>query len=463
MRALVTLAAVALLGCDPGAETDAGATDAGARVDGGGHDAGRPSDAGGPEDAGPWDGGPGDAGPSAPGIDDVVARLSAPGATDADRDEVLREVAWTAGWPLRDGSRWLFVTRWDGAPAGVSLVSDLNGWDPAAHPAARAGAFYWAVLEVDRYPAGAGYKWYGEPGIYRAPPEATAYAFDENGELGYVAPPQRLAYRERFVGLRSPELAPRTLRALLPAGFVPRSAEAARARVLLLHDGQNVFHPDAPYGGWRADEAVDVPAFDDVVVLAIDAGPDRLEAYTHAPDDLGAGPGGGRADAYLDLALTRALPFLRARYGLSPAPERLAVGGSSLGGLVTLYLAMSRPTALGCAIAMSPTLGWGAYAGAGDDALVRRWTAHGPVPIYLDSGGGGVCLDTDGDGVQEDSADRDNFCTTSQLRDRLASLGYAHGVDLFHWHEPGATHDEAAWAARLPRALDACAAAGWTR
>jgi hypothetical protein len=110
---------------------------------------------------------------------------------------------------------------------------------------------------------------------------------------------------------------------------------------------------------------------------------------------------------------------------------------------------------------MSSTLGWGAFAGDGTQALVRRWTTRGPVSIYLDSGGNGTCSDGDGDGVQEDSDDSDNFCVTNQLRDRLSDLGYEFGTDLSHWHEPGAPHNEAAWRARVPRALEQCVALGW--
>lgn len=247
----------------------------------------------------------------------------------------------------------------------------------------------------------------------------------------------------------------------MPAGFERGSASAANARVLLMHDGQNVFHPDAFFGGWRVDAAVSDPAFADVVVLAVDNGPDRFDAYTHVADDFGSGRTGGRADDYAQLLFDEALPFFRARYGLSRDAEDLAVGGSSLGGLVTLHLALSRPADFACAIAMSSTLGWGAFDGIGTDALVQRWAARGPVAIYLDSGGGGTCADLDGDGVFEDSDDRDNYCTTNQLRDHLASLGYTFDVDLFHWHEAGAPHNEAAWATRIPRALQSCAAAGW--
>ena len=67
---------------------------------------------------------------------------------------------------------------------------------------------------------------------------------------------------------------------------------------------------------------------------------------------------------------------------------------------------------------------------------MRRWTEHGAVSIYLDSGGGSSgCTDPDGDGVQEDSTDSDNYCTTAQLRDHLDAIGYDFGTDLAHWHE----------------------------
>ena len=33
------------------------------------------------------------------------------------------------------------------------------------------------------------------------------------------------------------------------------------------------------------------------------------------------------------------------------------------------------------------------------------------------------------------------------------TIGYEYDKDLFHWHEPGAHHNEAAWAARVSRPL----------
>jgi hypothetical protein len=40
------------------------------------------------------------------------------------------------------------------------------------------------------------------------------------------------------------------------------------------------------------------------------------------------------------------------------------------------------------------------------------------------------------------------------MRDVLLSIGYTTGVDMAHWFEPDAPHNEAAWAARVFRPLD---------
>ena len=444
-------------GTDAGAATDAGAvTDAGTATDTGMDAA---TDTGTAADSGSSDG---------PTLDDVLARLR--GAADAaDAAAILHDAAWTTGWPLVEGERALFATRWEDAPGDVSLVSDLNGWDTAAHPAeALAGELYVVVVDLGAAtaaPEGAKYKWWASPDVFRAPPEATAYGYDSFGEHGYVRPPLDVAWRERFPDHRSAHLElPRALRALLPAGFTPGTP----VRTLLLHDGQNVFHPDAPFGGWRADEVLADPRFADIVLIAVDSVADRMDAYTHVPDSIGGSTVGGRAADYLAMLRDEVLPFARARYGIDAAGESLAIGGSSLGGLVSLYAALEEPTLSHCVFAMSPTLGWGAFASSapGDAALLPRFVAagHGPVAIYLDSGGAvtGACTDLDGDGIHEDSDDSDNYCVTIQLRDALDAAGYTHGADLFHWHEPDAPHREDAWAARLPMALDACATAGWT-
>lgn len=347
----------------------------------------------------------------------------------------------------------------------MSWVGAFNGWSPGSDPAVRlsTGVHYWALVTSAEDPAGAGYKWHAAaaPEVWRAPPEATRYEYDEFGEIGLVAAPRDRPWLERFPGLTTPRMpAPRTVRVRVPAGFAP-----GPRRTLLLHDGQNVFGPEGPFGGWRVDAAL-TGAYADVLAVAVDNAPDRMDAYTHVPDVIGGTTVGGRAADYLALLEEEVLPFVRSRYGVEARGITQMIAGSSLGGLVTLFSALERPGLAGCVAGLSSTLGWGAFGRGGpgtSDTLMDRWESRLPVAVYLDSGGGvrGSCVDLDGDGVHEDSDDRDNYCTTVQMRDHLLGLGYAEGRDLFYRWDPGATHDEAAWRARFPGVLDACAAAGW--
>ncbi|HJK92079.1 MAG TPA: alpha/beta hydrolase-fold protein [Polyangiaceae bacterium LLY-WYZ-15_(1-7)] len=446
------------------AHPDAGRRDAevadGGIADGGGREDGSPGD-GSVGDAGDGsvrDGGPPDAGPEERDVDALLAALRDPDATAAALDAVLEEVARDEGWPLRAAGRWVFFGRWDAAPGAVSCVGDWNDFTPEVDPAERlaSGVHYLAVVEAASDPAGQKWKWHAA-GTFRAPLASTAYGYDEFGEHGWVAPPRDASWLARFPGFGRAGVAERTVRLRVPAGF-----EAGPARVLLLHDGQNVFDPGTFFGGWQADVTLD-RAFPDVLAVAVDNGPDRFATYTHTADDLGDGLVGGAADAYLALLEEEVLPFVRARFGVAAVGEGLVVAGSSLGGLVSLYAAQARPELAGCVVGMSSTLGWGAFGRDGSEALVARWSARTAPAIYLDSGGGvsGECVDGDGDGLPEDADDSDNYCVTLQLRDHLSGLGYAEGTDLFHWWEPGAPHNEAAWRDRLERALGACASAGW--
>jgi hypothetical protein len=406
----------------------------------------------------------------------LLARLRAPDADADTLDAILGDVALTARWPLTLAGQLVFLTRWDDAAGPIALVSDLDAWRETARPAERlaSGVHHLVVIPLADLSvplAGAKYKWWTVPAVFRAPPEATAHGEDAFGAFGYVAPPTDTAWRERFPNFRSRHLdAPRALRARLPAGFVAHDAAAAARRVVLFHDGQNVFEPDAPFGGLRAGEALDAPEFRDVVALAVDNAPDRFDAYTPVTDDLGSGPVGGRADAYLALLDDETLPFFAARYGIPVRGDALVLAGASLGGLVSLHAALADDARQACVIAMSSTIVWGSIAPDAPpgrtvlDAFRSR--GHGTTALYLDSGGGpgSGCLDTDADGLTDDAPDAtDNYCETVQLRDALDALGYDFGVDLAHWHEAAAPHAESAWAARLPRALTACASMGWVR
>ncbi|MBC8069518.1 MAG: hypothetical protein IAG13_14370, partial [Deltaproteobacteria bacterium] len=340
----------------------------------------------------------------------------------------------------------LIALAWQGTADAVALTGDFAGWDPAAHPfVAPVPGFAFGVADVavDEPLAPSLYKLVRPDGSFVADPLARRFGWDEFGEYSLTDARDDVGHHERWPDFAEAigTLAPRDVVVYLPAGAL---AERELA-VLYMHDGQNLFAPDAAFGGWRVTTAVDEAraraAIAPMMVVAIDNTAARFDEYTHVQDDIGSGLVGGRADAYADFVALGLVPFIDARYPTRSDRESTAVLGSSLGGLVSLYIAWRHPDVFGAAGSMSGTLEWGRI-GAEHDRIVELYASLPPEAlwIYLDSGGNGPCP----------VGGADNYCVTIEMRDRLLELGWSEPGALVYAHSAGATHDEAAWAARLP-------------
>ncbi|WP_437820465.1 alpha/beta hydrolase [Sorangium sp. So ce1078] len=353
----------------------------------------------------------------------------------ADRDAALRAHATRTGWPVPvDGGR-LFVS----TSASLRLLAgDHDGWTGTEMTGD--SGFHWIVLNV---PAGARYK-LTDRIAWAADPWSRAITYDEFGEMSLVAP--SAAHLERHFDVGDAAMEPRTVRAWVPEGNVER--------VLYVHDGQNLFDPAGPAGGWRLQDH----APPGVLIVGIDSTSARLSEYTHVTDRIEDGGAlvGGMGDAYADFLRDTVRPLIRARYG-EPGP--VGIMGSSLGGLISFHAADRHRGEYAFAASLSGTMGWGSIgADVRHETMIERYAAHtAPVAtLYLDSGGGGDCLDGDGDGIEDDDpAAADNYCENRQLRGALtgAEAPYVEGASVFYaWHA-GAEHDEAAWAARVAEPL----------
>ncbi len=359
-------------------------------------------------------------------LDALLARLR------ADLDGTLIEESLAGGWPVRvEEGRVIVSTDGDfGEVAG-----DFDDW--AGTALTEDQGFAWTVVPDE---AGAHYKLKSRD-AFVSDPWSRGYAYDVFGEISFVTPPSA-AHLERWPVVEG-DLDARTVRAWVPA-------EAA-TRVLYVHDGQNLFDPEANFGGWHLDEAAP-PA---MLIVGIDNTAARFDEYTHVEDVVQGQTVGGLGDAYAAFIGDVVRPLVEERYG---EPAIIGTMGSSLGGLISLHVALLDPDTYSFAASLSGTLGWGSMDPAFDnETIIQRYEAagHQPFAIYLDSGGGGdTCDDADGDGTDDDDdTGRDNYCETLQMRDALEGLGWAFDVDLMHWWEEGAQHDEAAWAARAAMPL----------
>ncbi len=351
-------------------------------------------------------------------------------ALRVDRDGTLLEVSRETGWPAPVDGGWLFVSTLGSA---YGLAGDHGGWTP--EPMTQEDDFSWLVRPAE---PGGGYK-YTDGADWTADPWGRAYRYDEFGELSLIPDPT-VGHLERQFRVGGQGLDARTLHLWVPGG--------GHTHTLYMMDGQNLFDPNAFYGGWQVDHVV--PA--GMLVVGIDNTPARAEEYTHVEDYIYGAWYGGDAATYADYLREDVRPVIAAAYG-----EEGTVGllGSSLGGLVSFVIADLQPGEYAFAGSMSGTMGWGSI-GANNPTIIEIYAdaGHRDTALYLDSGGEGDCFDGDGDGIDDDDpSSGDNYCENLQLRDVLADAGYTFDVDLWHWWEPGAEHNEAAWAARVDRPL----------
>jgi predicted alpha/beta superfamily hydrolase len=228
----------------------------------------------------------------------------------------------------------------------------------------------------------------------------------------------------------------RTLIVFVPPGY--EGDEARRYPVLYLHDGQNIFDKATAFGEeWRADETaqrlIESGAVEPMIMVGIyNTGEHRLDEYTPTGVE---GKGGGQADAYGQMLVQEVKPFIDQHYRTLPSTENTALGGSSLGGLVTMHLGLKYPTVFGKLAVLSPSVWW-------DGRVILREVealpGKLPLRIWLDAGTG------EGQEVTSD---------TRMLRDALIAKGWTLEGDLRYYEAEGAGHDERSWAARMDAVL----------
>lgn len=214
-----------------------------------------------------------------------------------------------------------------------------------------------------------------------------------------------------------------------------------RYPVLYMHDGQNLYNPADAFGGiaWGVDETaqrlIHENQIQPLIIVGIYNTGARLDEYTPVPSANKKIRGGGRADLYGRMLIEELKPFIDANYLTLPEREFTGIGGSSLGGLVSLYLGFRHPEVFSRIAAMSPSVWWA------NNQIIRTFAQEmerKPLRIWLDIG--------ENEGVRIKHQVR-------ALREILLACGWTPGADFEYMEIPGAQHTEAAWAERFDEVL----------
>jgi predicted alpha/beta superfamily hydrolase len=227
----------------------------------------------------------------------------------------------------------------------------------------------------------------------------------------------------------------------LPPGYSRFSRK--RYPVLYMHDGQNVFDATTAFAGveWGVDETAERlirgGAIEPLIIVAVaNMGEDRIHEYAPtrgAIDSKRKKRSRGLARLYAEFLIEELKPYIDKKYPTRREAEFTGLGGSSLGGLVTLAIGILYPHVFTRLMVMSPSIWWDDFA---IYRLIDSIQQKPPLKIWLDTG-------TAEPGWQQ----------ARELRNRLGEKDWKTHRDLEYMEAAKANHTEAAWAARVEPAL----------
>lgn len=238
----------------------------------------------------------------------------------------------------------------------------------------------------------------------------------------------------------------RDLMVWLPPGYGNESRR--RFPLIVLNDGANVFNPlTSPYSGvdWAADEWVRLLAAQGVMPDAIVVGVCHPEGYSTENDtlrDFDLSPQLGGA-AYAQFLATELVPHMDAHYRTQADPTARLLGGASLGGLLSFYVAVHHPGVFGnfaCLSTDFSDMSNSPPEEAGElNALAAEPALAQGVRMAFDFGTVGI--------------ERSYEPYHERLKTLLAEKGWRDGEEFQIVQVEGGTHDELSWRQRLGAAL----------
>jgi predicted alpha/beta superfamily hydrolase len=236
----------------------------------------------------------------------------------------------------------------------------------------------------------------------------------------------------------------------LPEGY--EQEPERRYPVLYMHDGQNCFDAALSFSGeWRADEtARDLIAagkIEPIIIVAVEnTGLGRFYEYTPTEfvhKAIGEARGGG-AEKYARFLIEELKPMIDRTYRTKAGREDTGVAGSSLGGLVSLYLGQEHGATYGKVGAVSPSLFWG-------NRQLMLAVMERPEKVLA----GKLWMDM---GTEEERMLDNAVNSLTNARELAAVLSAADakaGGGRFEYFEAaGAKHHESDWAARFGKILE---------
>jgi predicted alpha/beta superfamily hydrolase len=235
----------------------------------------------------------------------------------------------------------------------------------------------------------------------------------------------------------SPELKKsRRVVALLPHNYDAQTEK--RYPVLYLQDAQNLFDDKSPFGNWGIDKKLAVLAergMGDVIVIAVDhAGETRINEYLPPTKARELGHSEGRK--YVKFLSKTLKPHIDAQFRTLTDRLHTGIGGSSMGGLISIYAGLIYPETFGRLMIFSPSL----WAVQNAPFAAIRFFKPIPTRIYAYAGG------KEGASVVPNVKNFQKVIQAQGFDD--TKIGFKLAVD------PNGLHDEKRWGEEFPKAVE---------
>lgn len=236
-------------------------------------------------------------------------------------------------------------------------------------------------------------------------------------------------------------VAKRNIHIYLPPDYYQDSSN--RFPVLYMQDGQNLFNPKTSFAGlaWQVDktaqELILKKKISSLIIVGIDNnGEQRINEYTPIHSD----GKGGKAENYSQMLINELKPFIDSHYRTLPGREFTGLGGSSLGGLFSLYLGIKRPDIFSRLAVMSPSIWW---ANSFILSEISALPSREQLRIWLDIGG------REGHHIKKQT----RFLQKILLKKGWKKHRNTKLADLRYLEAPKASHNEFSWGSRFDKVL----------
>lgn len=208
--------------------------------------------------------------------------------------------------------------------------------------------------------------------------------------------------------------------------------------VLYLQDAQNLFNEGSAFGNWEIDKKMSILAEygrGDVIIIAIENGSeDRIKEYVLDYDSITENAEGKK---YIRFLADTLKPYVDSVYRTKQEREFTGIGGSSLGGLISIYSGFLYPEVYSKLMIFSPSL----WLNPANDFPQMNFKNPYDIKVYLYGG------------EEEGSQMTDRmqlFEQTMESWEDSTSMQFEFKISI----NPEGKHQEFFWSQEFPRAIE---------